>query len=37
MAEWLGRASKGHEMYRNLKVMGSNPSRVEHRVLSTSV
>ena len=35
MAEWLGRASHGHEMYcHDLEVMGSNPGRDELDVLA---
>ena len=38
MAEWLGQASQGHEMYsHDLEVMDSNPSQVEIGVRSTSV
>ena len=38
IAKWLGQASQWHEMYcHDLKVMNSNPIRIELGVRSTSV
>ena len=38
MAQWLKRASQGHEMFwHDLDVMGSIPSQVELTVRGTSV